>query len=273
MDSFILNYTLSPENINKHANKFIVIYAIMCPENNTILVGSSTRIKDRPNQHRNNLRKQQHPNKRLQYIYNKYKSLEVIILEFLTEKVTGEDIKDKETTWIQKYKQKDSGFTCINSAPPVNTWDSLEWTEEQKAEYRQKRLSVDYSVYRTKEHREKISKIVKGKKRTQLTKDRIGKAMRERAFQMEMIYTVQTQEGNTLTITGWYPLKAYFKEYNKQLHYHKRIHVAELVKYKAWNGVKILRMVKHIFGGKEEKHIIKYQDPAYSAVALPVNLL
>ena len=275
MDSFIYEYDtqLKEEHRHPETGKFAAIYALVCELNKTILVGSSEHVRERFVQHKRILKRGKHGNPHQQRIYDKYKVIHFRILENLLGDISGPTLVKHETEWIERMRDKNSGYKCINIVKPVDAWTKRApgkpWTVEQREFFKEQRKTKNYDHLRTPEHRQRVSVITKGKKRTQQTKDRMSKAMKARTFEMEMIYTVQTQENEILTITGWHPLKKHFKEYNQHLHYHKRIHVAQLVKYKEWNGVRILRMVKHIFGGKEEKYIIKYQDPLYVPVELP----
>lgn len=83
--------------------KIICIYAIRCKVNNKQYVGSAVSFKHRIAVHKNYLNKNKHPNRYLQFAWNKYgeENFEFYIVERLKD---NKDLYIKEQYWIDTYK-------------------------------------------------------------------------------------------------------------------------------------------------------------------------
>lgn len=118
------------------------IYGIVNTINNKIYIGSSSLISRRVSKHFSELRNNRHTNKKLQDDYNKYglDKFRVICLE-----------ETKELNTREVYYQLHYGIDVIYNEKITGVW----CTEE----YSKKLASSHKNTHRTKEYRDKMSKL------------------------------------------------------------------------------------------------------------------
>lgn len=83
--------------------KIICIYAIRCKANSKQYIGSAVSFKHRVAVHKNCLNKNKHPNRYLQFAWNKYgkENFEFYVVERLKD---NKDLYIKEQYWIDTYQ-------------------------------------------------------------------------------------------------------------------------------------------------------------------------
>ena len=273
MDSFCTNNEhdtqLTDENRNEKTRKHVGVYGLICDGNKVIYVGSSVNLRRRLTSHHNHLRRNIHCNKWLQHSVNKYKTLRTTILETIKGEYNGESLLEREIYWVYKMREDSSGFQCANLSVPVNTWDdkSGKFGRDFKQEYITSKRKANFGTRnmdwaKTPEHRQRMSKIMTGRKITwnaQLLESR-----HKRPLQVYSIYyTIQTPSGEIVVVHTWENLKTYLKEYNNtnKIHRHKRIGPEQLIKNRSHRGFTLLQLKR--INALDGKEVIKYQSPAY----------
>jgi len=160
------------------------VYMFISKSTKRRYIGSSVDVRARAREHLRKLKRKEHHSRRFQACYNKFG-----IDDFkwrVLERVEKEFLVEKEQYWINKIKKE---LNLLNSVfYPQKTTLGLKLTKKQKdaqkgrrsgekngmfgrkhTEKSKKRISQSrflngFEPYRTQEFREKISKIVKGKK-------------------------------------------------------------------------------------------------------------
>ena len=119
------------------------IYCITCKKNNLKYIGSSKEMRNRIAKHFSNLRTNKHPNRHLQADYNKY-GLDGFTITILEE--TNEDLLEKEKQYQLSYGL-DSLYNLMISGIHNSDAQKIAWA------------SYDHAAHKTKEYREKMSKL------------------------------------------------------------------------------------------------------------------
>lgn len=212
------------------------IYGLFCETNKSVYVGASLNLRRRLSVHRQHLRKNKHSNKILQRIFNKYgiDTFQFLVLEMF-EDITAENILDRETHWIQKYKNTNSNYNCLNLETPVNTWNKNQnfINQKRKKLYQSQRIKPSREYTQTEEYRNRQSEILKGRKCT--WQKQLKEARRKRTLKVySMIYTLQDPNKNIYKIYTWNALKNFLKSYNidYKIPFRKRISIEKLVREK-----------------------------------------
>lgn len=130
------------------------IYKITCTANNVCYIGQSINIYNRWNKHKTKLKANNHENKHLQNIYNKYGN-ETFVYEII--ELCSIDLLDaRERYWIKCYGGANSKNNCNNDSGG-NKYKVCSNKTKQK-------LSESHKGYKVKEEtKKKISATTKGK--------------------------------------------------------------------------------------------------------------
>lgn len=143
--------------------KIMGVYSISNLVNNKRYIGQSIDIKNRYNYHKYRLSKNKHPNKYLQYSWNKYGegNFKFEVLEIM-ENTTKELLTEREEYWFQWYKENGGVYNLRDS---VCSNANYKHSEETKEKLRKNMLGRNY----TEEHKKHISESKKGWKPSQET--------------------------------------------------------------------------------------------------------
>ena len=184
----------------------IAIYKIVNKFDGKLYIGSSVDVERRFKTHKDELNSGKHNNKHLQNAWNKYgaENFDFLIIE---ELFTADDLRDKETYYIQKYNctNHDIGYNMLNNSNiglGVSVSEEVKRkiseackgckngnygkrrTEEQKKYMRDKRWGKDY-VCRPKKgytkkspdelaiSRKRMSELATGRKHSDETKEKL----------------------------------------------------------------------------------------------------
>lgn len=171
------------------------IYKITCVPTGKVYIGQSCDIYNRWYMHKWELNKQKHGNSYLQHAWNKYgeNNFNFEIIEPCDEAI----IDDKEKYYIDFYKStdKNKGFN-LDSGGNLNKKHSPETIEK----IRQAQLGEKSPLYQkplSKEHREKISKTMKGVKKSAETRRNMLIAQTKCSAKKVERYTLDGQYINT----------------------------------------------------------------------------
>jgi group I intron endonuclease len=148
------------------------VYQIRCTVNGKVYVGSAARsIGKRWNDHRQNLRRNQHRNKHLQAAWDMYgeASFEFLILE----ECPSIDCIEREQFWIDAKRAAEREFG-YNASPIAGSFLGSKHTEAARLLMSQKKKGGKL----TKEHRQKLSEVRKGKKFTEAHREALSKSLR-----------------------------------------------------------------------------------------------
>jgi group I intron endonuclease len=130
------------------------IYKITAIHNGEFYIGSSKDIRVRWNRHACDFRKNEHGNKRMQNIYNKY-GQDCFKFEILEEII----FTNKENLIELEQKYLDNLNPALNSRKLADANIGLKHTDEAKEKMRQSHLGKQHSEVT----KEKLSKAIKGK--------------------------------------------------------------------------------------------------------------
>lgn len=116
--------------IMKHLPKASGVYQIRCISNNKIYIGSSIDIRDRCGQHRNSLRRGDHPNTHLQAAWNRYGEDS---FEFTVMEITDQESRlGAEQIWLDRTLsfKREIGFNIFDLAGSpgdafAQTWEGF----------------------------------------------------------------------------------------------------------------------------------------------------
>ncbi len=137
------------------------IYCIKNLINNKIYVGQSVDIFTRWRKHKEKLIKGTHENSHLQNSFNKYgiNNFDFCILEQCSKK----ELDDKEIYWINKYDSFNNGYNLTSGGSGIKDWiPSSEWKEQVKQRV-QGENNPNYGHHWTKQMKDYLSNIKKGK--------------------------------------------------------------------------------------------------------------
>jgi group I intron endonuclease len=145
------------------------IYVILCEKAGKAYVGSSKHINERFGQHKHDLRKNVHPNKKLQHAYNKYglNEFEFGVLENCSE----DQLLQREQFYIDSLLGdafRDVGFNLAPIAGRMKgiiAWNKGLKLGKQSTELIQKRVEGRRGYRHSVETRQKIADGNKGKSR------------------------------------------------------------------------------------------------------------
>ena len=162
--------------------KFSGVYAIEHTSSGRVYIGSSKNISSRLREHLSYLLKGDHHSQYLQNSWNKYG--ESYFQFKIIEKCSIDTLIDREQFWIDFYHSyiEETGFNIRRFA------DRREHTEKTKEQIRRKLSGIPFS----KEHKQKISLALKGKRRSykyvlsEETKQKIRNALIGRSHTEEM---------------------------------------------------------------------------------------
>lgn len=142
------------------------VYKIYSLIDNRCYIGSSNNLYGRLRRHYYSLVNKKHKNLKLQNFVNKYgiDKLEITIIK----QVRVEELEEVETYFIEKYNSYLTGFNCTNNGSNCR------------------------GIKRSKEIKEKLSKVHIGKRLSQCTKDRIRNTLSGRKQTKEHISNMLT---------------------------------------------------------------------------------
>ena len=171
------------------------IYKITCVPTGKVYIGQSCSIYDRWYSHKWELNKQKHANKYFQHAWNKYgeSNFTFEIVELCDE--TAIDNKEKYYIDLYQSTDKNKGFN-LDSGGNLNKKHS----QETKEKIRQAQLGEKSPLYQkplSKEHREKISKTMKGVKKSAETRKNMLIAQTKCSAKKVERYTLDGQYINT----------------------------------------------------------------------------
>lgn len=160
------------------------IYKITFKGVNRPYIGSSSNISQRKSQHLYLLRRDNHPNPKLQNYYNKYteNNLEFIVIETILNENDFNYICHREQEYLNRYHAQeyiDSNFydrrfddLLLNVNPEVNQM-RVHWDEERRQNLIERNKSFEW----TDEVRKKLSDSHKGKVRSEEAKKATSKSL------------------------------------------------------------------------------------------------
>lgn len=222
------------------------IYGLFCEANKSVYIGASVELRKRFSRHRSHLKKNKHCNIILQNVFNKYgiDTFQFLVLEMF-EDITAKNILDRETHWIQKYRNTNSNYNCLNLEAPVNTWnkDQNFINRKRKKLHQTQGIKPSRAYTQTEEYRNRQSEILKGRKCT--WQKQLKEARHKRTLKVySMIYTLQDPNNIIHKIYTWSALKNFLKSYNidYKIPFHKRISIEKLVREKESKGFTILEI-------------------------------
>jgi group I intron endonuclease len=164
------------------------VYLIRNVTNNKVYVGSAARsIHERWTCHKWQLRHNKHENRHLQHAWGKYgeQAFEFIILESIENVDT---ILEREQFWLDLYMSRDRS-ACYNNSPTAGSCRGVKLSKETKERMRVAQTGKKYSDEARQKMSEsgklrpppsdatraKLSKALRGRRRTPETADKIAK--------------------------------------------------------------------------------------------------
>lgn len=156
------------------------IYKIMCVSNNKFYIGSAIKFGQRWNEHRSELRRDVHNNKRLQNSWNKYGESDFVfsIIQIVSNR---DELCNIEQSWIDVTKcyDRDIGFNISKSAynPMLGKSGKLNpfFGKKHTIETRLKMSQLAKERTSSLQERQRLSDMNKGRKASQKTRDKMSK--------------------------------------------------------------------------------------------------
>jgi group I intron endonuclease len=148
------------------------IYIIVNTENHKIYVGSTNRLNKRKNQHWYLLRNNKHPNKHLQFAWNKYREycFEFRVIELCPEN----KLVEREDHWMKHYNSIDNKFGYN-----IETANRIKFSEEHRKNMSIAIKNAYANKVWTEEEKETCRNRMLGRKLSKETKDKMSVSRKE----------------------------------------------------------------------------------------------